>query len=182
MELNKADLILHPARLQILMTLVEKPMTTQDLAARLGGIPKSSIYRHIRVLLEGGMVAVAETRPVKGTLEKFYQLAQAPFLSQADLSGFTREDHLRYFSTYLASLLQGFSNYLDTSPKLDFQADRTGYSEVSFYTSPEEIDRLLTRIQQLLAEYIPNASAEGKRRHKIAFITHPLIKGEENHG
>jgi len=161
---NKADVILHPARLQILMTLGEKPMTTQDLADRLKGVPKSSIYRHIRVLLENGMVAVAETRPVKGTLEKFYRLEQAPVLSQADLNGFTPEDHRRYFSMYLASLLQDFSNYLEASPSPDFQLDRTGYSETSLHVSPAELERLLTSIRQVLSEAARNTPAGGRRR------------------
>ncbi len=182
MRSNKADLILHPARLQILMTLAEKPMTTQELAGRLDGVPKSSIYRHMRALLEGGIIEIADTRPVKGTLEKFYRLGQAPFLSQTDIAGFTREDHLRYFAMYLASQLQGFANYLETSPKPDFQADPVGYSEGIFSVTSDELDRLLTSIRQVLSEYARNTPVEGRHRHKIAFITHPSIEGDENNG
>ena len=176
---NKADLILHPVRLQILQALAEKPLTTQELADHLMGIPKSSIYRHMRALLDGGMVKIANTHPVKGTLEKCYRLVQAPILSQADLAGFSRADHLRYFAMYLASQLQGFSNYLEASQKPDFQADRVGYTEAGLYVTTAELDHILTGINNLLSEYVRNEPVAGSRRHKIAFITYPLIKGDK---
>ncbi len=118
-------------------------MNTQELAERLEGVPKSSIYRHLRALLDGGLVEVAETRPVKGTLEKYYRLGQAPHLGQADLAGFSREDHLRYFAMFLASQLQGFSSYLEASPALDLLGDRVGYTQAIFSVNPEQLDGLL---------------------------------------
>jgi DNA-binding transcriptional ArsR family regulator len=181
MALNKADLIIHPARLQILQALASRPMSTAGLAELLSGLPKSSIYRHIRALLEGGMIEVAETRPVKGTLEKFYRLAQPLHLSQADLSGFTREDHLRYFAMFLASQLQAFSDYLAASPQYNFQDDRTGYSEAGFYATPQELDEVLIALNQRIMQAAANPAAETRHRHKIAIITHPFLPGDPDH-
>lgn len=180
MGTKKADLLIHPDRLQIMMALSEKPLTTSEIADRLGNIPKSSIYRHIRALLEGGMIEVAETRPVKGVLEKFYRLAQAPVLSQADLNGLTRADHQRYFVMFLASQLQGFSNYLDARPEADFQNDRVGYSEAGFSVTQQELDQLLLTIRQALLEKANNPPAADRRRHKIAFITYPIFPGDKD--
>jgi DNA-binding transcriptional ArsR family regulator len=178
---NKADLILHPARLQILQALAAKPLTTQEIAGLLIGVPKSSIYRHLRALLDGGLVEIAGTRPVKGTLEKCYRLVQEPSLDQADIAGFTRADHLRYFAMYLASQLQGFSNYLEASQKPDFQADRVGYTEAGLYVTTEELDHILAGINNVLSEHVRIEPAPDSHRHKIAFITYPLIKGDETH-
>ena len=178
--MNKADLILHPARLQILEALTARPMNTQELAERLAGVPKSSIYRHMRALLDGGLVEVAETRPVKGTLEKYYRLGQAAHLSQADLAEFTREDHLRYFAMFLASQLQEFSSYLETSQALDFQANRVGYSQAVFSMNMEQFDGLLDGIRKLFAEYAGLPPQEGSFPHKIAIITQPIIEKKEN--
>jgi DNA-binding transcriptional ArsR family regulator len=177
---TKADLILHPARLPIIMALAEKAQTTSEIAECLPGTPKSSIYRHLRSLLEGGIVEVAETRPVKGVQEKFFRLAKAPVLSQADLKGFTRADHLRYFAMFLASQFQGFSNYLDTRSDPDFQSDRVGYSEAAFSVTPDELDRILATIRQVVVEGVNLPPAEDRRRHQIAFITYPVFKGEQN--
>lgn len=178
---NKADLILHPVRLQIMMALAEKALTTSEIAECLPGTPKSSIYRHMRALLEGGMVDVAEIRPVKGVVEKFFRLAQAPFLSQADLKGFTREDHLRYFAMFLANQFQGFSNYLDIHSDPDLQSDRVGYSEATFSVTPDELDRILVAIRQALEEGVSHPPGEERHRHQIAFITYPIFEGEKEH-
>lgn len=177
--MNKADLILHPARLQILQALVMRPMNTQELAENLTGVPKSSIYRHLRDLLDGGLVEIAETKPVKGTLEKYYRLGQSPHLGQADLAGFSKEDHMRYFAMFLASELQGFSNYLEANPAMDLQADRVGYSQAVFSVDPEQLDDLLAGIQKLVFEYTGKDPRAGSHRHKIAFITYPLTQENE---
>jgi DNA-binding transcriptional ArsR family regulator len=178
--LNKADLILHPARLQILQALATRPMNTQELTDRLSGVPKSSIYRHMRALLDGGLVEVAETRPVKGTLEKFYRLSQAPHLRQADMAEFTREDHLRYFAMFLASQLQEFSGYLESSQSPDLEADRVGYTQAVFSVDPEQLDGLLDGLRKLVADYEGLPAREGSHPHKIAFITYPLVQKKEN--
>jgi DNA-binding transcriptional ArsR family regulator len=179
--INKADLILHPARIQILQALAIRPMNTQELADSLSGIPKSSIYRHLRALLDGGIVAVAETRPVKGVLEKYYRLAQAPHLSQEDVAGFSQEENLRYFTMFLAEQIQGFSDYLSAHPKPNFQTDCVGYTEISFFASAEELERIQTGLRQVLQEVAQNPPAEGRHHHKLAFITFPVSKGDSPH-
>ena len=94
MNLTKADLILHPVRLRILQTLAGDELTTQEIADRLGDIPKSSIYRHVKLLLAEGMVAVAAARLVNGIQEKTYRLAQRPFVNAEEIAGATAEQHL----------------------------------------------------------------------------------------
>lgn len=179
MPLEKADLIIHPARLQIMQLIAGGSMSTTELAERLPALPKSSIYRHLRLMLEGGLVEVAETRPVKGTLEKFYRLAQPPHLSQEDIGKFSREDHVRLFTTFLASQLQDFSDYLDADPHYNFQDDHTGFSMLTFYASPAELDHFLTELRSLITRNAVFPPEEGRKRHKIAIITHPFFSGDK---
>jgi DNA-binding transcriptional ArsR family regulator len=174
MTQKKADLILHPVRLQILQTLPEAPLTTQEIADRLPNVPASSIYRHLKKLLESGLIQVAESRPVRGVQEKVYRLSQPPHLSAADMAAASKEDHLRYFTTYVATLLQGFTNYLDQIDSLDLIRDRTGYTEVTFYSSPGEFDQIQMALNQSLLPHLRNSPREGRVRRKLAVITHPL--------
>lgn len=177
---QKADLILHPARLQILMALAGGDLTTQEIAAAVSSVPKPSIYRHLRLLLEAGLVEVVQTRPVKGVAEKVYRLAQAPHLGMEDLAGLTREEFLRYFASYTATLLQGFADYVaaaEASPP-DMLADRAGYTETVFYATPEELDQFGQALNAALVPLLQNEPAEGRHRHKLAVITHPLRSPE----
>jgi DNA-binding transcriptional ArsR family regulator len=178
---NKADLILHPARLQILLSLAGGAKTTQEISDDLVKLPKSSVYRHLKVLLAGGMIGVAETRTVRGVEERIYELIQVPHLNVGDVSQFSKEDYLRYFASFLANLLQGFADYLELSHPIDIFADRIGYAEVTITASTEELDQLQHQLQQVFSQINGQVTARNQRKQKFVLITYPLeAKGDEN--
>jgi DNA-binding transcriptional ArsR family regulator len=176
LSLSKADLILHPVRFRILQTIAADSLTTQEIDDRLPDVPKSSIYRHLKLLLDGEMIEVADTRLVNGIQEKVYRLAQRPYLSAEDVAGMTADDHLRAFTTYVMTLLQGFADYLAVAGETpDLLADRVGYTEVMFWATDAELDQCLTALNQAILPLLPNDEAgNGRRRRKIAVVSHPL--------
>ena len=179
-KISKADLVIHPVRLQILQALAEKPLTTKEIAEVLSTVSQPSLYRHLKILRDGGMVEVAETHQVRGIQEKSYQLAQNPHLSMEDFPDTTKEQHLHYFNAYIASLLKGFSDYLESSSeKPDFLADQTGYTETVLYASQEEMDLFLQKLTEAIKTVSGNPPATGRRRRKLAIISHPF-SGKES--
>jgi DNA-binding transcriptional ArsR family regulator len=67
-----------PTRLAILSALIrpgDPVMSVKELAAELGE-PQTKLYRHVRQLLEAGLIRVAATRMVSGILEQQYQTCQ----------------------------------------------------------------------------------------------------------
>jgi DNA-binding transcriptional ArsR family regulator len=62
----------HPARHRLLYALGQGPATISQLAVALGG-KKGSIAHHLKVLREAGLVAVTQTRQVRGGTEQYYQ-------------------------------------------------------------------------------------------------------------
>jgi len=178
--LSKADLIMHPARFMILQSLAGQQLTTQEISEAIPSVPKSSLYRHLKILLDGGMVEVAETHPVKGIQEKVYRLVKTPYLGPEDMSGVTKDEHIRYFASYLATLLQGFADYLDTSERLDLLADRVGYTEAKFYTHIKELDQFSKDINKALMPLLKNQPGKDRHRHKIAIVTYPVSYEETN--
>ena len=70
MDLDKVELIIHPVRLRIMQAMGAEKLTTQEIAERLPDVPKSSLYRHLKLLLEGEMIGLAETRLVHGIQER----------------------------------------------------------------------------------------------------------------
>jgi DNA-binding transcriptional ArsR family regulator len=177
---QKADLIIHPARLQILAALADKPLTIQELAGMLPDVPKSSIYRHMRALISAGFVEVHQTRPVKGTLEKVYTVLQAPHLSQEDFADLSYDEHLRYFILFLVSQIQEFDRYIRSVPTHNFLEEGAGYSVVVMNLSPEERIQMLTELQQTLLPFARKAPTSESSPHKLAIITHPYTKGESH--
>lgn len=176
MSLEKADLIIHPIRLRIMHVLGNQELNTQEIAKHLPDVPKSSIYRHLKKLLDGEMVEVTAVNVVKGIEEKTYRVVSPPVMSPEDVQNFTKEDHLRYFSSYVATLIQGFKKYLDAQDTLDMLEDRTGYREIKFYASNEEMDNVFARFNQDLLKLINNEPKEGRRLRKFATVIHPEIE------
>lgn len=174
----KVDLIMHPARFMVLQSLAGQQLTTQEISEAIPSVPKSSLYRHLKILLDGGMIEVAETRPVKGIQEKVYRLVKAPYLGPEDMSGVTKDEHIRYFVSYLATLLQGFADYLDSSERLDLLADRVGYTEAKFYTSIEEYNQFNKDLNQALMPLLKNNPGKDRHQHKIAIVTYPVSHEE----
>ena len=181
MSLGRAELIIHPIRLRILQLLSTAPKTTAEIAVDMKDVPISSLYRHLRLLLEGRMINVHETRIVQGIQEKKYELAQTPRVRQEDLVGLTAEEHIHYFATYLVTLLQGFGRYLEAASVIDFAADRTGYTEVDIQASSEEFDALSLKLNTTIVPLLDNSPAPDRRLRKLAIITFPLnLKGEQS--
>ncbi len=173
---DKAELIIHPIRLRILQSLARKPMTTAELDKLMPDVAKSSLYRHVKKLLDGGMIEVEETHLVKGTPEKTYRLIQAPHITQEDINSMTKEDHLRYFSSYVAGLVEDFKAYLNSQEHADMVADRAGYGQSVFYASTEELDELFKPFQEKLVKLTTQPPQTGRRLRKLVIINHPEIE------
>jgi len=179
---KKADLIIHPVRLRILQVLASQSLTTQEISAAIPNAAIPSLYRHLQILLEGGMVIVTETRPVRGVQEKVYQLAQPTHLNAEDVAGMSQEEHLHYFNIYVAGLLKGYADYLSTSgSELNLSADQTGFTETTFYASYDEMERFHVKLVEAIKELNTLGPGKGRRQRKFAIISHPINGKEKNH-
>ena len=176
-DLERIELILHPVRLRILQTLLGEDLTTKEIAEQLPDVPASSIYRHLKLLLDGALVEVAEARLVHGIQEKVYHLAQSPHIGREEFAALPAADHFRYFTTYVLTLLQGFAAYLaaatDEDGRIDMGADYAGYTEASFFAADEELEELQAALNAALQPLLANEAGSGRHKHKLAIIAHP---------
>jgi hypothetical protein len=174
MSKAKADLILHPLRMRIIMTITGKQMTAQNLAAVLPDIAQATLYRHINKLAQGGVLAVVEERPVRGTLEKVYSLSESgAFLTAEDIAGLGKDDHMRMFNSFVAILLGEFSRYLDSTENPDFVADGVSYSKLLLYASDEEFMQMGQKLNEALGPLLGNQPAAGRKRRMLTTIVLP---------
>jgi DNA-binding transcriptional ArsR family regulator len=177
--LRKIELVIHPVRFQILRAIGSETLTTQEIADRLPDSPKSSIYRHLKLLLEHNLIAVAETRLVNGIQEKTYRLDQPQHLGVEDMKDLTADDHVRFFTTYVLTLVQDFADYVARQDPIDMLADRTGYTEVAFYATTAELDTFQMEINTALMKLMENEPGNGRSRRKLAIVAQPLPEGSE---
>lgn len=71
------DLLLHPVWLRITHAMSGgRAHTTADLCARLPDVPRTTVYRHVALLADAGVLEVAGEHRVHGAVERHYRLRQ----------------------------------------------------------------------------------------------------------
>lgn len=71
-DLEQLKLLADPLRLRLVRAFAEAPRTTKQVAVALGEKP-TRLYHHVSLLEEAGLLELVETRPVRGTTEKYYR-------------------------------------------------------------------------------------------------------------
>jgi len=77
-DLEQVRVLADPFRLKLLGAFGARPRTTKQVAQRLGEKP-TKLYHHVEALKRVGLLALKETRPNRGTLEKYYQAVATRF-------------------------------------------------------------------------------------------------------
>ncbi|MDG4796856.1 helix-turn-helix domain-containing protein [Micromonospora sp. WMMD1082] len=168
-----AELALHPVRIRILRAVAGTRLTTHDLVALLPDIPQATLYRHVATLVKAGLVEVVEERKVRGALERVYALpAGGATLDAAALATATPEDHARYFTAFVSSLLSEFSRYL-TRGRIDFAADGAGYQQVVLHLTDAELARFAADLNQVIGPLLGNKPGGDRAPRLLATILLP---------
>ena len=108
----KEDLLLHPTRLRLILSVAGRRVTAQELARELPDVPQASLYRNIRTLVAAGILEVVEERKVRNTIERTYALPNTNLLLTAEeLRKASPKEHLSFFTRFLGLLLGYFSRW-----------------------------------------------------------------------
>lgn len=169
------DLILHPVRLRLLLLLNRHaPATATQLADQLADVNRRTLYRHLDELLTGGMIRVARTQQVRGTVERYFELARPAVLDVAELNALPPEEGKRLL-TYIVSLLQAeFFALLEQSPESKRLAD--SYLRIgAIVVSPTQMQKLVGELLERAAEMEANPPAdEEQQTYRISLIAFPV--------
>ncbi|HVV13421.1 helix-turn-helix domain-containing protein [Amycolatopsis sp.] len=171
---DKLDLLLHPVRLRIVHALSgDRTRTTADLCASLPGVPKTTVYRHVGLLSQAGVLEVAGEQRVHGAVERHYRLRREASRIGRDLAKtMTVEDNRRAFAAGMAVLLADFNAYLDT-PDADPFADSAGYTQFPLWLDPDELAELIEQVTAAIAAKRNNAATPGRRPYLLSPIIFP---------
>ena len=174
MATSRASLILHPVRMRLLGALARRQLTARQLSELLPDVPQATLYHHLGMLTRAGLLRVVSERPVRGTVEKLYALAEDQVvLSPADLASASRDDHLRAFTVFLAMLLGDFARYLQQEGPIDLYMDGAGFRETPFYLSDDEFAQAAAAMNQAMLPFLHNEPAPHRHRRLLAVITFP---------
>jgi DNA-binding transcriptional ArsR family regulator len=178
----------HPLRQQILATLNGPPRTVREVAEELGRDPHT-LYYHVHVLEEHGLIRVAHSRMVSGILEKHYQVVAYEFLVESDLvsPGAAGADPLldeilqltlrRTESQVREMVRRGVIDLGLRAPEPRALLSRANFARLT----PERARELTTRLLDLIAEFSRDVSddPERERGYWFAATFHPCDLDDE---
>jgi DNA-binding transcriptional ArsR family regulator len=171
------DLLLHPVRIRIVNAFSGgRSRTTAELCARLPDVSQASVYRHVGLLVDGGVLKVVDEQPVRGGVERHYGLDRdRARIDPDEAATMSLDDHRRAFTAAMAALIADFGAYLDGDPNPT--ADRVGYRQLPVWLSDGELTALIDAVQRLVPPLVGNQPRADRRQYLISPIIFPV--GEE---
>ncbi|MGE5136188.1 MAG: helix-turn-helix domain-containing protein [Gemmatimonadota bacterium] len=173
--MDTLDLLLHPVRLRIVHAMSGgRMLTTSGLCALLPDVPKTTVYRHVGLLAEAGVLEVAGEQRVHGAVERSYRLRRERIVIDSEAAAsMSLDDHRRGFAAAMAALLADFNAYLGRE-HADPVADWVSYRQFPLWLSRDELATLIGQFTEGLMAVARNEPAPGRRPHLVSTILFPL--------
>jgi hypothetical protein len=170
-----ADLLLHPVRMRVVQAFLGgRTLTTSGLREELPDVPAASLYRHVGLLADGGVLSVVGERKVRGTAERSYRLATESLLTPEDTAAMTADDHRRAFATFVALLLGDFDRYLQRAGDApDLLRDRIGYRQAAVWVTDDEFDAMVADLAAAVTARMAHRPDGARRRRLISTVHLP---------
>jgi DNA-binding transcriptional ArsR family regulator len=172
--MDALELLLHPVRLRIVHAMSGgRTRTTSDLCARLPEVPKTTVYRHVGLLADAGVLEVASEQRVHGAVERHYRLSHDRTVIDADAAAsMSLDDHRSGFAAAMAALHAEFSSYLDRDGA-DPTADSVSYRQGTLWLSPDELAEMIGELREVFVSRAGNQPAPGRGPHLMSLILFP---------
>jgi DNA-binding transcriptional ArsR family regulator len=168
------ELLLHPIRLRIVWAMSGgRTSTTSELCARLPDVPRTTVYRHVGLLADAGLLEVVDERRVRGVVERYYRLRRDRTVIDAEAgASMSLADHRHGFAAAMAAMLAEFNAYLDRQGA-DPVADSIGYRQGTFWLSQDEITEMIGELRQVFLARAGNQPAPGRTQRLISLVQFP---------
>ncbi|MFD7156168.1 helix-turn-helix domain-containing protein [Kribbella sp. NPDC059898] len=168
------ELLAHPVRLRIVHALRGgRELTTGELGERVADVSKATLYRHVELLADGGILEVAEERRVRGAVERRFRLrSERASITPEQLAELTVEDHRRGFATAMAALLAEFTAYTERDGA-DPIADLVGYRQHGVWLTDAELHQLIEGLRAAILPMLSNEATPDRSRYLLSPILFP---------
>lgn len=155
--INKVEVLMHPVRMkiaQVLMRNKEEGLTPLEMVKIIKNVPQATLYRHIQIMLDSGVIRIIKEKKVKSVSEKYYALNEIEArLSIEDWKRASSEKKLDYVSYYQLSLLTQYQSYLKKLEQQNCQEDGATFSLVELKMNEEHFKHFQNELNELMTKY-----------------------------
>ncbi|MGD9676957.1 MAG: helix-turn-helix domain-containing protein [Vulcanibacillus sp.] len=171
---NINEIMLNPVRLRIIQELSTKQsMTTSDLCEKISDVPRTTMYRHINILLNNNILSVVSEKKIRGSLERTLAL-NIEEISKHN----TIENASQKVFAFLMNKYTRFQEYF-SGKNPDPAHDKIFYNNTVLMMDDNEFDQFLFELRGLLIKYNFEV-ANGRTARDISVISAPTEKSEQN--
>jgi DNA-binding transcriptional ArsR family regulator len=159
---------MNPIRQRILQVIIEmQEASSAMILEALSDIPRASMYRHIKVLLDAEVIEVSKEIPKRGSTEKFYKISSSSFGNESN------ESINKMIQIALLNISSDFSKYL-ANQENDPVKDMLTVGSVVMLATDEEYAEFYSEYGKLLQKYIKNKPETDRKTRKVTFISSPV--------
>lgn len=154
---NKAEVLIHPVRMKISQALMrnkETGLTPLEMVKIIEDVPQATLYRHIQVLLDAGIIQIIKEKKVRSVFEKYYSLnEEAARLDSEEWQKLSKEEKVNYLSYYQLSLMTQYESYLSGLELDGSKEDKATFSLLELKIDDEHFDNFQQELNSLMIKY-----------------------------
>lgn len=172
--LEQVKAIADPLRIRILHLLSQQALTTKQVADALQQAPHK-LYHHVETLENAQLIRMVETRPNRGTLEKYYKASAKHFtLSPVLFEVSLTEEPNSYTENTLSSALQAtLTEVKDSLAKDLIHKGDQFFSRFHIQTSLAQAEELKQKLQQWIDDCRAAHQPDGDQAYGSTVVFYP---------
>lgn len=161
------EVCLNPVRQRIIQTiLVKGEATSAQIGETLSDIPRASLYRHLKILLDAEVIHIVKEETRRGAIERTY--------------AFTPQNSNDTSSEELNHMVQGllmnigaeFSNYF-AKEDCNCERDLVSATTATLLMTDEEYLEFMQQYASLVQNALQNNPAPNRKPRKIVYLSLP---------
>ncbi len=162
--------MLNPVRMRIIQELsTRQSITATELCEKISDVPRTTMYRHINILLDNNILSVVSEKKIRGSLERTLALNIGEISKHNTL-----ENASHNALGFLMNKYARFHNYF-SGENPNTGKDKIFMNNSVLMMDDNEFDQFLSELRGLLIKYNFEAADERKARD-ISVISAPTEK------
>jgi DNA-binding transcriptional ArsR family regulator len=160
----------------VVLAITGEEMTTAQIGERLPDIPPATLYRHVAILADAGLLEVARERRSRGGVERTYRLAKgASYLGADEAASMTSDEHMAGFLAFVGAVVADFARYIEDEDS-DPAQDALSYRQAALWLTDQERGELIQQLIGVLEPYLALVPGDSRSRSFLTTILIPDIE------
>jgi DNA-binding transcriptional ArsR family regulator len=168
------DIMLNSIRMRIVQAVAtKKSMSATEICDKINDVPRTTLYRHISILLDANVLMVVDEKKIRGSVERTLALNMDEIAKHNTIENVPQQAFGFLMNTY-SKFEKYFNkeNFVSANNKIFF-------NNTVMMMDDQEFDKFLSELQALLLKYHFDG-AQGRKPRDISIISAPVENEKEN--